>query len=92
MQIEYTEDESRIRWEWHGEWHEADLDDLIMAYETESYWDKYDCITMRQEDFDALIERVMAEEQKDDASHPFADDVMMGDKPKPVWSEEWTRQ
>ena len=34
MQIEYSEDESRIRWEWHGEWNEADLDELIEA------WDK----------------------------------------------------
>lgn len=51
-------DESRIRWEWHGEWHEADLEQLIMAYETENYWNKWDCITMKQEDFDVLIELV----------------------------------
>ena len=36
----------------------------------------YDCITMRQEDFDALVERVRAAEQA----------------LTPTWSEEWTRQ
>ena len=35
MQIEYTEDESRIRWERDGEWKSADLDELIEAYEAE---------------------------------------------------------
>ena len=52
MQIEYTEDESRIRWERNGEWREADLDELIEAWEQ----------------------------------------MHKTDPPKPVWSEEWTRQ
>lgn len=37
MQIEYREDESKIRWERNGELCEADLDDLIESYEKEHY-------------------------------------------------------
>lgn len=77
MEIEYTEDESRIRWKWHGEWHEADLEQLIMAYETEEYWGEHDTITMTQEDYDALVDKVLKAEEK---------------QPRTVWSEEWTRQ
>lgn len=48
MQIEYTEDESRVRWERNGVWHETDLDELIEAWERmptiepkKGKWSKY---------------------------------------------------
>lgn len=42
MQIEYTEDESRVRWNSGGEWKSADIDELIAAYEPKrGKWTKH---------------------------------------------------